>query len=188
MSVSGLFNILDTVLDRSKYEEATWHHKGANPEYPTPYAFLISEICHDLRDLTRAALRKAMVEPGGVVSPSAAPQLSALTPSWALGLGRLAHERTATDELFRRRLLRDYLDLYLQLEHARSDLFQQPSVNVSEASVAEYRALLWEELRRAFLWSHEAKEELVAAGDSLDSGEHWVVQGRSALYRQLAAI
>lgn len=181
MYVTTLSDIFRYICGRSEYNSTLW---DATPrEYPTPYAYLLSEICYDLEGLARDSCGKAWTGNTGIENPNNAPQLREIARTWAVCVWYIADSKGVASEDFRIELVRKYLDFLLRVGFSPRDaVFNSP--NLHQGTLENYRNLFMDKL--TFLPFADERLKIVnKAIDTLDSGKGWVIKGRQWLENNL---
>ncbi len=176
MYVSTLWDIFRAVADRSR-KSAFVAQAGRRSEHPTPYAYLMNDICRDLNELCREACRTGMGPDGQGADPKDAPQFSIVAQIWAGCLGYLAARPDASTQAFRSELLIHYLNFMLQVGFwPRDALISDEPV---DATIRQrYRDVLARELIQAIGGDQEGKRLVLDAAGRLDPCKTWVREGQ----------
>jgi hypothetical protein len=183
--VSDLFDIFTAIQERSEPKEKIWGDARSNPEFPTPYAFLIYTITTDLADLSRKAVESAVCQ--GTSQCVAVPGEVArdLARNWSFCVWSIARWRSPVTSKFRNRIIERYLVFVLTLSWAPSEIWLSAS-SADSQGLAAWRDLFSDELKARFARSSffegKALEETV---NSLDQGKGYVRSGYSWLKEQL---
>lgn len=188
--VSDLFDIFRAVKERSKYDETVWKSPLSNPEFPTPYAYLLHTIAADLDDLSCTAVREAIGppapeeagEPQQVQAPGAVAR--ALAQTWSFCIWSIADSKCQVAPQFRAGIIEEYLLFILKLGWEPSEI----CFGVADVEgLAVWRDLFVSELRlrfsgRDFLRWMPLQEVM----SSLDQGKRYVAEGHPWLKKELS--
>jgi len=183
--VSDLFQIFDAVLERSRFTKAVWESPLSNPEFPTPYAYLLYEITADFRALSAAAIRVATShtfpsqaqEPGRVAQD--------LAQNWSFCIWRIADSEDRVSLPFRNDVTEEYLKFVLALHGQPSEVYAG-SVSSTVEGLRAWRDLFLHELKSRFGSSRTGeKTALREAFDSLDQGKRYISEGSAWLEEEL---
>lgn len=214
--VTDLWSVFRTVRDHSTYNEVVWESPLANPEFPTPYAYLLHEIFYNLRSLVwdglstsverpqsldaeqlKAVMKLAEAESHGqdsgpqsarrqenelrIRAPASIDRQSAQV--WSFCAWEMARAKGKVGEDFRIGMIREYLDLVLQLHCQSSEILRLSSRVVG---LEPWRDLFLDEIRQRFGGSPSAEyHALERAFSGLDSGKTYVLNGRDWLGKEL---
>jgi hypothetical protein len=183
--ITDLLDIFRAVQERSKFNEPVWQSARSNPEYPTPYAYLLYEIAGDLRDLSTDAVEKATSKatPPQVERPGQIARALALT--WSYCVWCIADSQRQVSRQFRNDVIEQYLLFILALGWGPSEAYVRPvEVNVEQLHV--WRDLFLGELQRRFVSSDSIQRRaLKDAIESLDKGKRYVSEGYTWLASKL---
>jgi hypothetical protein len=162
------------VASRSK-KEAFIRNIQVRAEQPTPFAFLMSDICEDLQELARIGCCLGM-EGEAIQDPNRVAQLPRCIEAWATCLSYLAMKPNVCTNGFREELLVRYLDFLLQIGFWPRDALIGMNAEIREAVRFAYRDLIAKELAQGF-GGPERKATLDASIQKLDGGKMWVQRG-----------
>ncbi len=183
MYVSTLWDVLHAITERSRYPSEHWNADHSGLDYPTPYAFLIHEICGDLRDLAREACIVALRRTPNIEEPKEMPQLSIVLGIWAGCIEFVGRSPTHVSPSLGLYLIGDYLNAMLQIRFTPQDfIFERPR-EIPDSVFTRYGDLFAEELKREFggFLCDRSWPLLHSAADQLDRGKLWVKDGRAWL-------
>jgi hypothetical protein len=184
--VSDFFDILCSVVERSKYSKADWESERCNREFPTAYAYLIYGICHDLEDLWVKTARQGLFRSAPMVAQET-PRCKTIANIWGLSLWNLASNKVAASERFRVALLHSFLRAVLTVRFVPYDLFGDDP-DASQVVLDSYRDVLLDGLVVRVHRDEEAIRILCSAAESLDRGKEWVQRGGQWLERTLSRV
>ena len=209
--VTDLWNIFQVIRDHSRYDPAVWENSLANSDFPTPYAYLLHAIFYDLHRIIRGALSAAVPRTEGVTQEDiealaqaamasergedfempakkevliAAPVLidRQLAQVWSLCAWDMAHAKGKVGEGFRIGMIREYLDLVLQLHCQPSEI---PDLGNAATSLEAWGGLFLGEIKQRFAGSHgDERKSLEEALWGLGRGKI-AMNGRDWLAQQL---
>jgi hypothetical protein len=182
--VSDLWQIFSAILERSNFEEIFWKSSLANPEFPTPYAYLMYEISSDLRDLSAHSLQSAtndgqppVAEPPGRVARD-------LAKNWSFCVWSIADSQYRVSPEFRNNAILEYLLFILALKGEPSEVYAG-SVEIDTNDLIAWRDLFLSELRGRIASNLRTREAIREAFESLDLGKVFVAEGYDWLQEQL---
>jgi hypothetical protein len=184
--VSDLWDIFNTILDRSKFEKTVWQSPLSNSEFPTPYAYLLYTITADLDDLSCMAVQKATCqsEPMQVEAPGEIARALAMTWSFCVYSIASSEHQVATE--FRNYIIKEYLVFVLKLGWQPSEIYFGPVGNVQGLNV--WRDLFLSELKARLVTSDSLQPTLEEAMNSLDQGKSYVINGHTWLEKELFGV
>jgi hypothetical protein len=182
--VSDLSDVFRAILERSKYNKGVWESDASNREFPTPYAYLLSEIASDFRDLSAKAVQKATSksnEPRVIQSPGRIAH--DLARIWSLCAWSIADPATGVSDRFRNEAIKDYVVFILQLGWAPSEIYygNVDTINGLEA----WRDMFLKELKDFFAGFADERRVLGDVVQSLDQGKRYVFDGHDWLSAEL---
>ena len=172
------------MLERSKFNESVWRSPLSNSEHPTPYAYLLYEITHDLDRLSAKALQKATSKsaPPRVEAPSEIAQ--ALARTWSFCIWSIADSEGQVGPEFRNHVIKRYLLFMLALDQEPSEISFSPE-GWDMGDLRVWRDLFLHELKARFVGDAEKGETLKEAFESLDHGKSFVSEGETWLKKSL---
>ncbi len=209
---TDLWDIFRAIRDHSVCDPSVWEDSVANFEFPTPYAYLLHEIFYDLRHLIWDALsaaiprtdgialediealaRAAMVSEHGevlemptkkevkIAGPVAADRQLAMV--WSFCAWEMARAEGKVSENFRIGMIREYLNLLLQLHCQPSEI---PGLYSAIVGLENWRDLFLDEIQQRCAGSRNGERKaLEKAFASLDCGKMYVMNGRDWLAQQI---
>jgi hypothetical protein len=183
--VSDLFDIFHAVLERSEYDEGIWQNDRNNPEFPTPYSYLLYEIVSDLRHLSERAVRTALSNtvPQRIEGPSDIAQ--ALAQCWSFCVWSIADSHDQVSSRFRTDVIEQYLVFILQLGWEPSEIYFG-HIGSGVDGLEVWRDLYLSELKKRFAGDKPQRTiELQSAMESLDQGKGYVQKGYDWLEQSL---
>lgn len=183
--VSDLLDILRAVVERSEYDPAVWASRKGNSEYPTPFAYLLFQIVHDLGDLWTKAAEGGLFGPRTVGVAKDTPRCETLAMIWAFAVARVAGEKTAASVEFRVDLVKSFLRTTLGVRFLPFEIFHRDP-DVQPPVLDSFRNLLSGSLIRAVKGDVEATGIVCLAAANLDRGKEWVQLGSPWLNAELA--
>jgi len=190
--VSDLFDVFRAVQERSRYDERVWKSPLCNPEFPTPYAFLMYTIAMDLDDLSCTAVRKAIgpsaPEQSGAPQQAQAPGevARALAQTWSFCVWSIADSKRQVAPEFQAHIIEEYLLFILKLGWQPSEICFGGMNAVEGLTV--WRDLFAMELRSRFSGRDFLRwMPLQEALSSLDQGKRYVAEGCAWLRKELSA-
>ena len=124
--VSNLFDLFRFVQERSSFDEAVWLSHLSNPEFPTPYAYLMHTIVADLEDLSCTAVQEATSD--SVPQQIARPGRIAhdLAANWSFCVWSIAKSEGQVAPSFRNHIIKEYLAFILKLGWGPSEIYFGP--------------------------------------------------------------
>jgi hypothetical protein len=183
--VSDLFDIFLAVQERSTFKQAVWQSSRNNPEFPTPYAYLLHEIAADLRYLSSKAVQKATSTsaPRRIEAPGEIAH--ALAQSWSFCVWSIADSEKQVGPSFRNHIIQQYLTFVLELGWEPSELYFGHIGNGVDG-LQIWRDLFLKELQERFAGgSPRTINALQNAMKSLDHGKRYVFEGYEWLEKSL---
>ena len=182
--VSDLWQILSAILERSLFEESVWQSPLSNPEFPTPYAYLLYQISSDLSALSANALQNATnnAEPPVVEAPGRV--VRDLAKSWSFCVWCIANSQGLVSPEFRNNAIREYLLFILELKGEQSEIYAGP-VGIDTEDLVAWRDLFLSELRLRIAGNPRREDAIREAFESLDQGKMYVSEGYDWLEGQL---
>lgn len=185
--ISDLFDVFRFVQERSKFDEVIWQSPLSNPEFPTPYAYLVHSIASDLEDLSCTAVRKAtdnsappqVAQPGRVASD--------LVRNWSFCVWSIANSKNQVAPEFRTRIIEQYLVFMLELGWGQSEICLGTGGDAQGLTV--WRDLFMAELKDRFAGRDYLRwMSLQEAVLALDKGKRYVYEGSAWLGEELSTI
>lgn len=187
--VSDLFQIFRAVKERSKYDGAAWKSALSNPEFPTPYAYLLHMIAADLNDLSCTAVQKSItsstVELEGAQRAQPPGEVAgALAQAWSICVWSIANSKGQVSPEFRTAIIKGYLMFILELGWGPNE--------ICNCSGAVQGLGIWRDLFSLRLRSIFAGRDylhwmpLQEALTSLDMGKTYVAEGYDWLEQELS--
>jgi hypothetical protein len=182
--VSDLWQILSAILERSNFEESVWQSPLSNPEFPTPYAYLLYEISSDLRALSANALQNATNNGEPPVAEAPGRVVRDLAKNWSFCVWGIADSQGRVSPEFRNNVIREYLLFILALKGEPSEIYAGP-VGIDTKDLVAWRDLFLSELRRRIAGNSRRRDAIAEAFGSLDQGKMYVSEGYDWLEGQL---
>jgi len=179
--ISDLWQIFNAVLERSTFDKSVWGNSFSNPEFPTPYAYLLYQISADLRALSVNALVSATESPK-VDAPGRIAR--ALAQSWSFCVWNIADSQGQVSPQFRKDVIRQSLLFILGLHCEPTEIYHCPS-GIGTDDLVPWRDLFLSELRKRIIGNPRRLEAIREAFDSLDQGKMFVFHGREWLEEKL---
>lgn len=182
---SNFFQLFDAITEHSRYDETIWESDLSNREHPTPYAYLLYTISHDLEQLVELAINAGTsrtvaqwtITPPGQVAEQ-------LIGTWSFCIWIIAHSENKVGDRFRDDLIEAYLVFILQLGWAPQDIYHQnPSGTI--AGLQEWLDLLTNKIRERFGGRQKEEDLLATIISKLDIGKQYVQKGRSWLVQHI---
>jgi len=185
--ITDLWDVFREILRRSSYQSFTWESELSNSDHPTPFAYLLYEINHDLKDLSREALeiatnkndQKWIVNLPG----SLAKQIS---KTWSFCVWDIARSKGNVSDLFRDRVINSCFEFILKLGFQPSEIYLLP-IPANVEGLNAWRDLYLDQIRRRFRGG-DLQEKLILknAIDLLDIGKKYVQEGKDWLIKELS--
>jgi hypothetical protein len=174
---TNLSDLLREVVERSRYDPAMWDHAPWRClEFPTPFAYLMSAICLDLRFLSDDMLKRAE---SGRKKPTLHASMD-IGRTWAMCVWHLAREMHCASESFRLGRMRDFMAFIL--EHLYCD--DQDAERA--ASLAAWRDHYLGPLKHIITPSDtERFQFMIAAANRLDICKRYVFDWEERLREEL---
>jgi hypothetical protein len=181
--ISDLFDIFRAVQERSIFDQAVWESSLSNPEFPTPYAYLLYEISADHDALSATAVVKSIsrAEPPQAEPPGLTARV--LAQNWSFCTWNIAGSENEVSPDFRKSIIRRYLRFVLALGWGPSEV--GPGVRNNTRGLDVWRDLFVGELQRRYLGNPSSKQVLKDAMVSLDRGKVFVSEGYEWLEEKL---
>lgn len=164
--VTDLWDLFHAIRQRSVLIEDVWDSDLANSEHPTPFAYLLYEILHDIRDLFVLAI------------PVESRISRDLAMTWSFCVWDLVNSHKCVSENFRLGESSDYLAFALRLRHAPHEVF--PVTSPEPAVTRAMADLLVGEMRQRHIGAR-----LSELFDRLDLGKRYVFDGIDGLKTEL---
>jgi hypothetical protein len=183
--VSDLSDAFRAILERSEFKPGLWEGDLANPEFPTPYAYLLYEIGSDFRDLSAKAVQEATSKNNGARQIQTPGRIAHdLAKNWCFFVWSIAEPMTTgVSDRFRDATIQSYVVFILQLGWAPSEIYHG---HVDEIKgLALWRDMFTEELKGWFRGDADRRVVLVSVVQSLDKGKGYVTDGYDWLCDQL---
>jgi hypothetical protein len=173
--VTDLWDIFRRVQERSKFDKSIWESPLSNPEFPTPYAYLLYEINSDLRELSASAIRASTsdTQPPRADLKGRIPKDLALT--WSSCVRSISDSEGQVSPDFRRNIIEQYLLFILALGWGPSEA--GAGIENSTEGLDAWRDLFVCELQHDFAGNASGKQVLRETMDSLDQGKRYVSDG-----------
>lgn len=192
--VTDIWDLFRSIRPRSKYRDDVWdlskhdYPLPANPEYPTPFAFLLYEICSDLESLSSEGIRRGLRDMGASFPNGLQQILRSLAMSWSYCIHNIARSQTNVSDEFKRDRIRDFLCFVLKLGYGPSEILHAGQ-QVAPRALNEWRDVWMNELKARFVGIEPvARASLRGAVTALDLGKQYVFSGEAWLKSQVASI
>jgi hypothetical protein len=183
--VTDLVDIFRSVLERSKFDEAVWQSSLSNPEFPTPFAYLLYEIAGDLCNLSEKSLEEATSKHAPLRAENPGRLARDLALTWSFCVWRIADSQDQVAPKFRNHVIEQYLLFVLALAWAPSEIYSGP-VGDDVEGIHHWRDLFLRELQARFVSaSFRERVALDETFDSMDHGKRSVAKGSAWLKEKL---
>ncbi len=214
LHITDLWYVFKGIRDRSLYDPLVWEDSLADSDRPTPYAYLLYEVFHDLRWLITDAIDASCkriplvasdsIDAGvegedvasagssnaqGVKSNAARAELVSvdcqLVRVWSYCVWGMALAKGKVSEKFRIGMVEECLDFLLCLHCAPSEI---PVCGCSTENLESWREELVRELKDRFGSQGVERQSLEAAFWDLDTPKQYVLDGREWLANELGIL
>lgn len=172
--VSDLYDIFRTVCDHSIYAPEVWENPRANNEFPTPFAFLMSEVLSDLSFLSNDHYFHGKSPPGRLGQD--------LVSMWAFCLLLIADSKGKVSKSFKIRSLVHYMDYGLQM---RWDHIHETIDNLRKTNCESWSKIFVDALSKSISPTNGVREILLKAANALDICKDHVRENHKWLREQL---
>lgn len=190
--ISNLWQLLQLILQHSKYDPMVWENKLANSEAPTPYAYLIKEICEDFEALSRECITESFKKKRPLrriaddlaqgwaicIREISSVKLIPYLNSDAIGGHMSGQSYPCFNENFQHQLIREYLEFLLKLKFDPYQiLFSNDKHDLTDATDLFTNKL--QECLRFNSYEDMFKNSLVSVADKIDytrytGGNEWL--------------
>ncbi|MBI5360695.1 MAG: hypothetical protein HZA48_08960 [Planctomycetes bacterium] len=178
--VSNLADLFHVILPHSKYDPMVWKDEMANPEFPTPYAYLLYEICSDYNMLSRDCICKSH----SGINRSLGVNADDLAQSWTRCIEYISKQYNKNvGQDFQEQIVRQYLEFILQLKFASYEILPDRKTQ----GFTDEATLFLNKLKFKLKMSDYLRNVIMKVADTIDYTHYNHQEGKDWLLASISA-